>query len=101
MKETPERDNIEVFRPLSIMANQRVQLPVIPRSTIRPSVPAGGNVPAPHLQYKAECLAAKNDHGCFKPESGPAITCRKRVRCIHFQNMIRRWGDHHQSLQIM
>ncbi|KAI5926496.1 hypothetical protein F4810DRAFT_707581 [Camillea tinctor] len=51
----------------------------------------------------AECLAAKSGHGCFKPGSASAITCPKCVRCIHFQNMIRRWGEspHHQSLQIL
>ncbi|KAI1491020.1 hypothetical protein F5X96DRAFT_678672 [Biscogniauxia mediterranea] len=50
----------------------------------------------------AECLAVKNGHGCFKPDSRAAVTCPKCIRCLHFQNFIRRWGESsHQPLHIM
>ncbi|KAI0602928.1 hypothetical protein F4775DRAFT_4369 [Biscogniauxia sp. FL1348] len=49
----------------------------------------------------AECLAAKNGHGCFKPDSRAPVTCSKCIRCLNFQNFIRRWGEHsHQPLHI-
>ncbi|KAI1497731.1 hypothetical protein F5X99DRAFT_355715 [Biscogniauxia marginata] len=42
----------------------------------------------------AECLAAKNGNGCFKPGFKSTVTCPKCIRCLHFENLLRRWGDH-------